>query len=458
MKQTRLLLALLTLYCGSSHAASDAIFSSEDNKVTVPYVNYQGQLYQMDMTFEIPNRLVIDEMKVRTGGLTPAPGMIVPFTDNADFRLSSLQVGSEFYQMDLISLGGNQFQMTNLHGRLINLGTLDPTGGSFSYAYGISNNGLVTGRSRVEVKMGGGKKVRGPISAARFFNNGLVQDLGAMGGARAQGRAIDDTGTVVGFSMIKTEDKTDVRHAFIHKFKKGYMQDMGTLGNGNESRAYGVNKKGTAVGWSAAQADSLDNVAFTYDIESETMASLGGDLLGGERSFAFDINDNDQIVGTATTANGSALAFLYENGTATNLGSLDNSGFSEAWAINNNGQVTGRSLDADKNYTAFIYDANGMKSLGGLGGDSHGYDINNHGDVVGSARDVEDGQHAFLYRDGKILDLYTLLAPEDQLLWKELREAYSINDKGVIVGRGRYWTNKEKGRSGSRAFMLTIVR
>lgn len=230
---------------------------------------------------------------------------------------------------------------------------------------------------------------------------------------------------------------------------------MGTLGNGRDSRAYGINNNGKIVGWSNTLADGSDHKAFIYDTATDSMEALQGPMLGGARSFAFDINDSDQIIGTATTANGSANAFIYQNGVATNLGSLDNSGYSEARGINESGQVTGFSLDKNNNYTAFIYDdVNGMQSLGGFGGDSEGYDINSHGDVVGKAKDVDGNNIAFLYSKGQMYNLFSLLSAEDQELWKELREGFAINDDGDIVGRGRIWTDKTAGRNASRAFLL----
>lgn len=340
-----------------------------------------------------------------------------------------------------------------------NLGVIQ--GGDFSYAYGISNTGLITGRSRGRVQTGPDSDTRATTHAARFFTDGsgYVQDLGSLGGSRgAEGRAINDAGMVAGYSTINTADGSRVYNAFVNHYKSGYMQNIGTLGNGKESRAYGINNNGKVVGWSNTQADGTDHKAFVYDTDSNTMSALQGPLLGGARSFAFDINDSDQITGTATTANGSANAFIYKDGVATSIGSLDNSGYSEGRAINENGAVTGWSLDANHNYTAFLYDAvNGMTSLGGFGGDSKGYDVNIHGDVVGSAKDSDGNSLAFLYKGGNLYNLYDLLSAAEQELWKELREGFSISDDGTIVGRGRYWTDKANGRNSSIAFSMNVA-
>lgn len=338
--------------------------------------------------------------------------------------------------------------------RLVDLGVL--AGGDFSYAYSISNTGVASGRSRAKLEFPNGDTVTSNVNAVRFYN-GNVQDLGNLGAGRAEGRAVNDGGTVAGFSLIETADGSRQNQAFINKFKTGYTKNIGTLDAGKESRAYGINNNGKVVGWSNTKADGSDHVAFVYDMETDTMEALSGPMLGGARSFAFDINDKGQIAGTATTANGSAHAFSYENGVATDLGSLDDSGNAEARAINENGFVTGWSLTDSKDFHAFLYDGTGMVDLGSMGGDSKGYDVNIHGTVVGSSKDADGGNHAFLYQDGQMYDLYDLLSAEDQALWKELREGFSINDNGDIVGRGRFWTDKENDRSSSRAFMLTAV-
>jgi probable HAF family extracellular repeat protein len=97
-----------------------------------------------------------------------------------------------------------------------------------------------------------------------------------------------------------------------------------------------------------------------------------------------------------------------------------------------------------------------MTELPGLGGDTQAYDINTHGHIVGSANDSEDNRHAFVYKDGHLMDLYKMIPAADKENWKELREAYSISDDGVVVGRGRFWTDKAEDKSASRAYRIQL--
>jgi probable HAF family extracellular repeat protein len=114
-----------------------------------------------------------------------------------------------------------------------------------------------------------------------------------------------------------------------------------------------------------------------------------------------------------------------------------------AFGINNADQVVGASgISGDTEEHAFLWTDDGdpntddMKDLGTLPGRtlSIAYGINNADQVVGSSSFAEDiDPHPFLYSGGVMRDLNTLIPPNSG--W-ELREAFEINDKGHIVGRG----------------------
>lgn len=112
----------------------------------------------------------------------------------------------------------------------------------------------------------------------------------------------------------------------------------------------------------------------------------------GTWSRALGINDAGQVVGASVTGDGFTRAFLYSNGTMMNLGTLGGIGtgpvpysYSIAWGINNAGQVIGESLSTDNNYRAFLYSNGTMTNLGTqLGGvSSSASAINNVGEIVG---------------------------------------------------------------------------
>ena len=83
--------------------------------------------------------------------------------------------------------------------------------------------------------------------------------------------------------------------------------------------------------------------------------------LGGATSSAYGINDLGQIVGTAETAGGVPHAFIYAEGTMTDLNDLlpADSGWlvlTQAKSINNNGQVVGTGITTDGYTHAFVLD------------------------------------------------------------------------------------------------------
>jgi probable HAF family extracellular repeat protein len=86
---------------------------------------------------------------------------------------------------------------------------------------------------------------------------------------------------------------------------------------------------------------------------------------------------------------------------------------SSGYGINNTGQVTGISYLAGNAQHAFLYSNGTMSDLGTLGGtDSAGLGINNAGQVTGSS-DITGNKaaHAFLYSSGTMSDLNSLIAP-----------------------------------------------
>lgn len=223
------------------------------------------------------------------------------------------------------------------------------------------------------------------------------------------------------------------------------ITDLGTLPEGRDSAGWGINESGQVTGYSGIPESSPSLVhAFLY---SERKMSDLGTLPGGYKSVGYAINDGGkrgreherkvqrgsiQVTGYSNTVDGSNHAFLYSNGTMSDLGTLPNLGiqnsYSTGLAINESGQVTGYSGITHGAEHAFLYSNSTMSDLGTLPGGimSGGYGVNEFGDVTGTST-TSNARHAFLYRRGEMSDLGTLPGGT-------FSAGFAINESGEVTG------------------------
>jgi probable HAF family extracellular repeat protein len=303
--------------------------------------------------------------------------------------------------------------------------TVIDLGGTTSNAHAVNASGQVAGVTN---------------GNACLWTNGTMNVLGTLGGVMSNSYDINASGQVVG--CVYEGAPNYVTHAFV--YSDGMMSLLDPFSVSNKptawSQANGINDGGQIVG-SAINANG-NNDAFIYSNGTVTDLCVGS---------AININANGQVVGADTT-NGKPMAFLYSNGTMTHLGTLPNYTYgSIAFAINADGQIAGTSYYTNNQYArAFLYSNGTMTDLGMLRGylQSWAYGINDNGQVVGEVATSSGNSTAFLYNNGTMTDLNKLIDPASG--WT-LVNANAINNSGQIVGYG-YNSHGQQD-----AFLLTPV-
>jgi probable HAF family extracellular repeat protein len=171
------------------------------------------------------------------------------------------------------------------------------------------------------------------------------------------------------------------------------------------------------------------------------MRDLGAQLNPLQTSYAFGVNDIDEIAGVVNNR-----AFVARDGVSQDVGLLPGHASSVARDINNKGQVVGASVRVDGAARGFLWDRGAMADLGVLPGDlsSEAYAINVEGIVVGRSGNLGfTTSRAVIWRDGSPVDLNAIAGAAGWIL----SAATGINDVGQVVGVGV--------RGGSvRAFLL----
>jgi len=150
--------------------------------------------------------------------------------------------------------------------------------------------------------------------------------------------------------------------------------------------------------------------------------------LGGEQSFAFSINDANQIVGESRNANGETHIFLYDSGNLVDISAMNQIGPGEyastAYGINNNGHIAGMI----SNGHAAVLTEGATTDLGTLGGIfSAALGVNNVEQAVGYFATEGFVNHAFVFSNGNLLPLGPFGEGTSSI-------AAGINDSGTIVG------------------------
>lgn len=293
---------------------------------------------------------------------------------------------------------------------LVDLGTLD-TSVNFSEVSDINNNGTLTGYSYSN------------YDQTPFYyseSNGMQ----AFSGINGNVTAINDNGVAAGMGSNGFVTNTNGNATTLNPLNGGFVQTVSD-----------INNNGIVVG---ASTDAAYNMrATSWDAATGTATDLGSlddataDPYASSQANA--VNSNGQIVGSSSKGWDQA-AVMWENGTITELSSLDGETTSSASAINDAGTIVGTS-----GMSAVLWDSGSVFTI-----DNSGYstanDINNAGFVVGEVSEMF-GMFGYLWSADSGL---TLL--DDLLLGAEgwsVSQVFGINDDNWIAANATYSANGE---------------
>ena len=273
------------------------------------------------------------------------------------------------------------------------------------------------------------------------YTTGTLTDLGDLGGGGSSGYGISNNGKVTGSASTANPG---LIHAFV--WANGVMTDIGALpaipsGPAFPNQAYavgtGINDSGQVTGYSFTnftnpRAQSTSH-AFLYSNGVMT------DIISSQPfSQGYAINNAGQVAGTLLWVSGASFGlhpFIYQTGMLTDLTpgvpSSTEVGSVGADAINDAGDVVGSVADlSERQMRAFLYSNGTTTDLGAAG---RGISINNTGKVL-----LQLNQALYLYSAGVTTALKSLVDPTDPLAATvDLSDGSTINDNGwILVGGG----------------------
>ena len=210
---------------------------------------------------------------------------------------------------------------------------------------------------------------------------------------------------------------------------------------GSYAQIWAINDNGTMVGYSEAGIYSDDYQAFV--IEGGVVTRIP--TLGGLSDTAQAVSTNNLVAGHSMKADGIIYAIFWNGSTVTDLGSFGGTYYSssnpartfasDAWGVNSLGEVVGSSWMTNGEQRAFLWSGGIMYNLHTLGGTfSSAAAINDSGVVVGTAALANGIRHGFVHENSTMYDLNNLISGLPSGVY--INATSQINNSGQILATG----------------------
>jgi probable HAF family extracellular repeat protein len=258
-----------------------------------------------------------------------------------------------------------------------------PPNGDYSYALDVNDLRQVVGYGEVTVGFG-------EEDHAILWQNGVMTDLGTLGGGASQALAINDATQIVGWS----EDGDPGVHAFIRQ--NGVMTELpGFPASYPDTEAHDINQAGAAAGHSWDDLTGRQAVVW----ENGVMTRVLDRPPGASGATANAINDLGQAAGNAWTQGNATTAVLWEaDGTAQTLPPTSLHVYNVATGLNNHGQAVGMSYSTNTGDPALwedglVFDVENITDMGPQYFGLVVHEINDAGQIAALAS-MSGGSHA----------------------------------------------------------------
>ena len=293
---------------------------------------------------DTPDCLLLRAFQWKNGSLTDLGTVPLGNSSSAGWVTDAGEIlgGSDTGAIDPLTGVPENIAFVWKDGAITSLGTL---GGGFSFGNAMNNRGKVVGLALNAIPDDFSFLGLGTETRAFLWDQGVMRDLGTLGGPDGWAASINEFGQVAGWAYTNSTPNpvtgVPTQHPFL--WTNGTMQDLGTLGG-----TYGVvgglpgpgsggalNNRGQVIGTMNLAGD-LTHHPFLWD--RGVLTDLG--TLGGTNGEAYWINDSGEIVGRVDVAGSTSHhAVLWKNGKATDLGVAAGWPCSTAIDINQRGQV-----------------------------------------------------------------------------------------------------------------------